>query len=84
MAFVNRLWLAYRRPACKGDLHPPCKGTVLMLRIVKFVIGLRPPNTRCVPSMVFSSYCIGGGTGGGAHAPQKIEKFDVKLLINHA
>ena len=42
VAFVNGLWLAYRRLPCKvhnrppykGHLRPPPKGTILMLRIL--------------------------------------------------
>ena len=52
VTFVKRLWLAYRRPPHKGHLRPPHKGhllpprrsTVLMLRIVQFVNGLRHSN----------------------------------------
>ena len=48
VTLVNRLWLAYSRPSCKGhhrSLHkghllPQLIGTVLMLRTAQFVNGL--------------------------------------------
>ena len=48
----------YRHPDCKGHLRPPRKSTLLILRIVQFIIRLRPPNKLRVPLMFFSSYCI--------------------------
>ena len=65
VAFVNRLWLAYRRPprkdhhrlSHKGHLNLPRKGTVVMLRTVQFVNRLRPQNQWPVHQWVYSSYC---------------------------
>ena len=56
MAYVNGLRLAYRRPAGKSNLRPPQKGIVVMLRIVQFVIGLRPLSNWPVCQRVSSAY----------------------------
>ena len=62
MAFVNGLCLAYCCPPHKGHLRPPCKGTVLILRFVQFLNGVRPLNKQPVhqwasSQQVYFSYC---------------------------
>ena len=55
------LWLANCRPPHKGHLRSVHKGTVLMLRTVQFMNGLRPSNKWpvCSPvcQLAYSSYC---------------------------
>ena len=41
----------------KGHLHPSCKGTVLMHRIVQFLNRVRPSNKWPVHQRVYFSYC---------------------------
>ena len=65
MAFLNGLWLAYRRPPHRGHhrlphkrhLRPLRNGAVLMLRTVQFMNGLRPSNKWPVHQRVYFSYC---------------------------